>query len=196
MLKQSALPLLAPVVAAAYTAAHWADIPERFPIHWGLNGQPNHWLTRTPLHVFGIFIFAAGLCVWLAILSAMMYRGARPSQERVNTLRVALAAEWLVSILFSVVGMHVALHFPMWVLPVAMAPLGIIAFLVVWKAYSEPEPENQPLRAPATEPDLFIPKEFGYGYTLNFANPKAKGVMCWMVGGIAALIVFLFLANH
>ena len=32
---------------AFYLQAHWYQLPERFPVHWGADGQPNGWATRS-----------------------------------------------------------------------------------------------------------------------------------------------------
>jgi uncharacterized membrane protein len=29
--------------AAAFVSIHWDALPERFPVHWGIDGQPNRW---------------------------------------------------------------------------------------------------------------------------------------------------------
>ncbi len=39
-------PLLILAGCVIYLLLHWQDIPARFPIHWGLDGQPNGWSTR------------------------------------------------------------------------------------------------------------------------------------------------------
>ena len=36
------------LAAAVYLYLHWDAIPARFPVHWGINGQPNGWSVRTP----------------------------------------------------------------------------------------------------------------------------------------------------
>ena len=64
---RSYLALLAPLgivaVAAGYLALRWDDIPERFPIHWGITGEVDGWGTRAPRSVFGPLFLA--LAVYL-----------------------------------------------------------------------------------------------------------------------------------
>jgi uncharacterized membrane protein len=32
---------------AIYLQLHWDQIPDRFPVHWGIDGRPNGWSVRT-----------------------------------------------------------------------------------------------------------------------------------------------------
>jgi len=48
-----ALPLLFLGAVAAVVAARWQSIPDRFPVHWGLTGQPDAWATRSASGVLG-----------------------------------------------------------------------------------------------------------------------------------------------
>lgn len=34
---------------ALYLRSRWEEIPSRFPVHWGLDGAPDRWSSRTPL---------------------------------------------------------------------------------------------------------------------------------------------------
>lgn len=54
---------------AAYLQTNWRGIPARFPVHWGLNGKPNGWSTRSFSGVFGPLFVGGGACVFLALLS-------------------------------------------------------------------------------------------------------------------------------
>jgi len=46
-------PFAFPLATALYLHAHWDQIPDRFPIHWGASGQPNGWAHRTAGGVYG-----------------------------------------------------------------------------------------------------------------------------------------------
>ena len=54
---------------ALYLKANWQRIPERFPVHWGTNGEPNGWSTRSISGVYGPLFMALVLCVLLASFS-------------------------------------------------------------------------------------------------------------------------------
>jgi uncharacterized membrane protein len=57
-----ALPPFIPLLAvAAYLRAHWAEIPARFAVHWGLDGEPNRWVLRSARTVYGPLWFGAGM---------------------------------------------------------------------------------------------------------------------------------------
>lgn len=55
---------------ALYLRANWERIPERFPVHWGVNGQPNGWATRSVSGVYGPLLMALIIC---ALLMAFSY---------------------------------------------------------------------------------------------------------------------------
>ncbi len=65
---------LAPFAILLATAAnlhfHWDEIPERFPVHWGINGQPNGWSVRTPMGVYGPLLLGSAI---LALIWASSY---------------------------------------------------------------------------------------------------------------------------
>ncbi len=69
-------PLLVLAVSALYLIAHWGEIPARFPIHWGLNGEANGWGTRGPAVFFGIWTGAL-TCLVLAGFSLLVVRETR-----------------------------------------------------------------------------------------------------------------------
>jgi uncharacterized membrane protein len=205
--RYSVLPLCLPVASAAYLAAHWSEIPARFPIHWGLNGRPDGWATRTPLHVFAFFIFAEGLCLWIVAMALTGYRGSRPSHARSVTLKVAFAVEWLMAIVFSGVGINELAHFPAWILPAVLGPAAIVLVAIMAKSYSAPvpageAPENTPdecwtiggIYNNPNDPALMVQQRFGMGYTFNFGNPAAKRVLGVLIGGIVGLVGFLLVA--
>lgn len=52
-----------------YLRENWARIPERFPVHWGLNGEPNGWSTRSFGGVYGPLFIAVIVCVFLGVFS-------------------------------------------------------------------------------------------------------------------------------
>lgn len=54
---------------AAYLRARWQEIPARFPVHWGLNGEPNGWSTRSFLGVYGPVLIGFTVCLFIAFFS-------------------------------------------------------------------------------------------------------------------------------
>lgn len=179
----SAAPLALPLLAVAYLAARWADIPANLPTHWGIHGQPNAWTIKTPMHVFALPVFGEALCIWLVALGVAMYRGTK----EVATLKCILAAEFLMGLTFAAIAISPVVHFPMALVAVVAAP--ITAAAVIWFA-SQAEPGSG-----AADPNaLFVPKTMGIGYTINMRHPKAWSAIGWTILPLLALIAFLILA--
>jgi uncharacterized membrane protein len=63
--------------AAIYLRAHWDQIPEIFPVHWGIDGQPNGWSTRTPIGVYGPLIVGGAIVAGLSLITYGVLREAR-----------------------------------------------------------------------------------------------------------------------
>lgn len=63
------LPFAILVATASYLNAQWDAIPERFPVHWGLDGQPNGWSTRTPMGVYGPLLMGAAIMAGVALMA-------------------------------------------------------------------------------------------------------------------------------
>jgi uncharacterized membrane protein len=68
-------------IVALVLALNWQRIPARFPIHWGINGQPNGWASRTVLSVYGILFIAGMLCVLLTGIVYSIFHGGRRIQS-------------------------------------------------------------------------------------------------------------------
>lgn len=49
--------------------AHWQSIPARFPVHWGLNGEPNGWSNRSFAGVYGPALIGFSVCLFIALFS-------------------------------------------------------------------------------------------------------------------------------
>lgn len=195
-------PFFLPVAGAAYVHAHWSEIPARVAIHYGLNGQPDGWVARTPLHVYGLFMFAAGLMLWILLLGIATYFGARRSRTRGTVLGIAISVMCLLGTVFTGVGILPVRHFPIWIL-IAIPP-PYVAGLLFWAFRERTAPEEPSESTPdecwsmgdvynnPNDPALFVPKRVGFGYTINFGNSMAKWLMGGFFGGLALLIAFMF----
>jgi uncharacterized membrane protein len=98
--------------AALYLNQHWDGIPAGFPIHWGLDGQPNGWASRTPAGVYGPLAMGAMICLMIAGLGYATLRWSRPIRiggapgeaERHfqrTVVRVLVATEYLMAVIFA-----------------------------------------------------------------------------------------------
>jgi uncharacterized membrane protein len=198
-------PLLAPVGAAAYLYANWERIPARFPIHFGMDGTPNGWSTRTPLHVFGICIFGEGLMLLLLAIGLASFFGARQSRIRDLTMGVMVGVTYLLGLIMSGTALLPLIQLPPWAL-LAVIPV-FLAFLAaaLYKATSSGALTSASSSADADDshwsfagiynnpddPALFVEKRLGIGFTLNFGNPWARRFMVGVLGGVALLSGFL-----
>jgi len=55
------------IAVAIYLQFRWNDIPARFPVHWGIDGQPNGWSTRTPMGVYAALITSLVVVAGMAV---------------------------------------------------------------------------------------------------------------------------------
>jgi len=206
------LPPLGLLAATAlYLRANWDRIPARFPIHWDFNGRPNNWAGRSAGGVFGPLILGALIVAFLLAMAALTYRYSRRTTQRSTTLAVLTAVAYLIALVFSLAGLS-----PFWT-PSPWAVFGLIAgFLaivvtVVARAYSRPEPENEPGESIPEEcwhagdfyynpndPALFVEKRVGVGFTFNFANRVSwvilGGTVLFFVGIV--LLAFKLMGGH
>jgi uncharacterized membrane protein len=56
-------------VSAVYIRAIWYRIPERFPIHWDLNGNPNGWATRSFMGIYGFWMIGVVICIFIEVFA-------------------------------------------------------------------------------------------------------------------------------
>ena len=197
-------PFSFPLAAAVYLQAHWDQIPERFPIHWGSSGEPNGWAHRTAGGVYGPLLFAAGLMLLMLLLGLAMYYGSRHSPQMLAVLKVLIAVTYFLGLMFSVVGLLPLFGAPPVIL-IAVVPIFVIALLV----YSFKCATNPAMPTEATpdecwtlgsvyynprDPALFVQKRLGFGYTFNFGHRLSWVILGGFFAGVAGLIVFLLVA--
>jgi uncharacterized membrane protein len=197
-------PFAFPLAVALYLQAHWDQIPERFPIHWGANGQPNGWAHRTAGGVYGPLLFATGLMLLILLLGLAMYYGSRHSPQMLAVLKVLIGVMYLLGFVFAGVGLLPLRIISPTVLLVAV-PIFVIALLV----YSFQCATNPAMPTEATpdqcwtlgsvyynprDPAIFVQKRIGFGYTFNFGHRLSWVILGSFFGGIAGLIVFLVFA--
>ncbi len=201
---------------------HWDEIPARFPVHWGIDSQPNGWSDRTPMGVYGPLVLgiviSAGMCLTANTLlrSARIVDRARPVSvlhdfaHRVGLF--LLLIEFFLAVVFSCVGL-LPLTGTMPVLIATILMLPAIFFLIVWlnkgRAHIERSDETILQAAGDGTPDecwksgmlyfnpddaaLWVEKRAGIGYTMNFAHVSAWVIMALI---LLAPILGLMAALH
>lgn len=194
-------PLVILAIVAIYLGTHWSEIPDKFPVHWGIHGQPNGWSVRTPIGVYGPLLFGAAMVIGISLLAYMFSHAARraPVPADVPALsdfphRIAvllLGVEYFIAAMFSLVGLLPLTGSP-GAAPIVMLTVAILAsavFLGRWISHGR---DHWPHAAGDGTPDacwklglvyfnpddpaLFVEKRIGIGYTINFAHGKA-----WMI---------------
>ncbi len=207
------LPLLILIGSAEYLAQHWDQIPARFPIHWGINGQPDRWGEKSFKGVYGVLIIGLSTLVLLYSILAMTVLGAPrrgPATTRFVRLTVnALAGSGLfVSLLMSYIALHPltanpekTLH-PLWiVLAVMAASIALVRTLSRAAQDAEAEAGGAPEEgwlwssfyyAPQ-DPAMMVQRRIGVGFTPNFAHPVVKWAFPLLLLQMFAVI---FLVTH
>jgi uncharacterized membrane protein len=196
-------PFLLLAAVAGALVARWDKLPERFPVHWGLAGQPDRWGSRTPIVVLGPLLFGAllvglmlmiGLGVVRARYRAVEGPGAARERALLRLVRgCLLGAAWTIALIFAVVG-AIPLLSP------ALGPNGLLTLILVL-SFGSPAvllglalgaaklpPRLPPDRAPREDgswkwglfyvnpddPAVWVEKRFGIGYTLNLGQPAGR----------------------
>jgi hypothetical protein len=188
-------PLLIPLAGIAWLILRWNDIPPRF-------GHPP--MARTPLHVFGLPIFAEGLAALLVGMVLAIWYGSRRPAAQSPMEKVPLAMAYLLSMVFTGAGLAPVAEIPAWAVAV-FVPLAVLS-LIVYIVRRQGDPDDVPDTTPdecwslagtyhnPNDPSLFVRARVGYGYTLNMANPWAYRIMIGFFAGIALLVGFLIWA--
>jgi len=204
------------LAAAIYLHLHWDEIPPRFPVHWGIDGQPNGWSVRTPLGVYGPILIGALLWTGMgATAFGILHSSRRAPVPGSRSLkqdfahRVAafvLVVEYFLALCFSSAGLlPLAGVAPLLVVTLLMFP--VLLILIAWlnKGRAQFESSMPSLTAApvgdgtldkywklgvfysnSDDPALFVERRFGVGYTVNFGHVSA-----WI---IMALVLLLPLA--
>jgi uncharacterized membrane protein len=195
-------PLAILAIVAVYLGVHWSQIPDEFPVHWGMNGQPNGWSVRTPVGVYGPLLLAAAIVMGISLLGYTFSNAARQLPVPANAPalsdfphRIAvllLGVEYFITVMFSLVGllplMGSAGAASIVILSVAI--LVSAAFLGRWMSHGH---DHWPHAAGDGTPDacwklglvyfnpddpaLFVEKRIGIGYTINFARGTAWAIL-------------------
>jgi len=180
-----------------YLHVHWDEIPARFPIHWGRNGTPNGWSTRSIAGVYGPLIFGAIIVLFIRGILALATWGSRRSARHPAGQIVPIVVTYVIATVFSLVGLlpvHIA---PMRELMALHGASVSILAIVVWLSFRRPAetgteageitPEacwhGDQFYYNAHDPALFVEKRIGVGLTLNFGNR-----LSWIVLALILLI--------
>jgi uncharacterized membrane protein len=218
MLQLGPLAILA--VVALYLSLDWAEIPDRFPVHWGASGMPNRYSARTAMGVYAPLLLAAAIVITISLLAYAISHLARRvplegqpaavSDFPHRTAVCLLGVEYFIAAMFSLVGL-LPLTGGSGVMPIVILTAAILVsavFLGRWMSHGR---AHSALVAGDGTPDacwklgvfyfnpddaaLFVEKRIGIGYTINFARPAA-----WVVLALTLVLPLAFAAlvirNH
>jgi hypothetical protein len=194
--------LLAPVffvlIPAVLVAMDYANLPERYPVHWNIAGQPDSFAVKSLLSVF--FPTVVGLVV-VGSLGAMMWLAEFARSPLIRITRLPFLPQvlvlWGVGLLLGWVALLPWLRqkgYPTGGVWMLLIPAGIVLMVFAmlrprpsataatprdkWKwgvFYNNPE-----------DPALVVDKRFGLGWTFNFGHPKS-----WIVIAVITAIVLV-----
>jgi uncharacterized membrane protein len=194
---------------AVYLRQHWSQIPRIFPVHWGMDGQPNGWERNTVGGVLWPLLLGALLVLLMAVLGWMIARHApvAPNTALLKmTLNLLRIVAWFVAILFSGTALLPLLHHAGpevgWGAGISV---GFALLIVVYAIVTVVKNNNFESLQNATSESywkwglfyynpgdaaLFVPKRLGYGYTMNMAHPAGWLLLAVVVALAAIAIVF------
>jgi uncharacterized membrane protein len=186
-------PLMLLGAAALYLNANWDRIPDRFPVHWGIDGQPNGWSTRSIPGVYGGLMFGAETVLLLLVMALATWFGARRSSLRRPLTGFMIVVSYALAGMLSMFSLGRLSGRPMMagLLPMLLIPIG--AFYLVRK-FNQPRDPPDPTPDECwkggvfyfnrSDPALMVEKHTGMGLTVNFGNPWS-----WVLTGFLLLNV-------
>jgi len=183
-----ACPFAILAATALYLQLHWSEIPAKFPVHWGLDGQMDRWATRSFAGVYGPLLMGACLCLSLALMSygiqhwtrQLRARGAGATQEsffRASQRGIIWVTELFVAVTFSWTAWIPLHHRPSPLIPSPVPSLILallfLLFVVGWLIYTGQGGEHLPRAASEPSP---APEELPTG--------DRTPDQCWKAGVI------------
>ncbi len=193
------LPFAVPLTAAAFLRAHWEEIPARFPVHWGANGEPNRWVDKSVQAVYGPLLFSAAIMLVILLLTITMYYGARRGPQRTGVLKLMVGVTYVMALVFSGTALLPILKVPLVVFLIP-APVFVIIALV-WsfrmvrtQSAEETADECWHLGSFYYNPQdaaVFVQKRIGFGYTFNFGNRLTWVILGSLMAVFAGLVFLL-----
>lgn len=191
----SMLPLLVLFAAGWILNTHWEEIPSRFAVHWGLDGQPDRWADKSVRGVYGILLIGLSTLAmtYAPTLGAML--GARRSGGEGRVLRAfiysMLTLQTGIALLMAVIAVQplrgepdeLQIPFPaLLVLPILLMGVG---FVPMWWAsrreeLSDPTPEERWYAGKyyynPSDAAYMVRNRLGMGYSPNFGHRTVQVV--------------------
>ncbi len=200
-------PFLAIAAAAYFLHTHWLQIPPQFPVHWGVNGEPNRWASRDFAGVYGSLLIGTAMNLFFLAFAWVLARISRKTAMRYVTIRMLQVMLYPVTFSFVFAALIPVLLVPTPMIPLVtlLIPAVTLLFataLVFW-SYQKirmpagsgevPEPQSDSYWKLGLfywnpqDPAIFVSKRVGIGFTMNFANKVS-----WVVLAAVLAIPLLF----
>ncbi|HTS30614.1 MAG TPA: DUF5808 domain-containing protein [Bryobacteraceae bacterium] len=173
-------PFAGPAAAIFYLRAHWSEIPERYPVHFGWNGAPDRWVAKSEAAVFGRLWFSEGMLLLMLLLWAAVMIGSRKSVRPTAIPGIFVGGMYLMGAVLTIVGLMPLVRAPVTALLGLTVAFVAAACMAGWRANAMP---NAPAEATPDEcwtlgsiyvnsndPAIFVQKRIGFGYTVNLGN--------------------------
>jgi uncharacterized membrane protein len=165
------------IAVAVYLQLRWNEIPDRFPVHWGIDGRPNGWSSHTPMGVYapilmGFVVIAVIIAAGYAVrhsarvnIASTIGSVAHDFAHRIGIF--LLVVEYFLAIVFSLTGLLALMSGfgPMALLLVVMLLLAGLFIMIPWLNKGRTHPLDHGAAAAATT-------------TIGDGTPDA----CWKLG--------------
>lgn len=179
---------------------HYPELPARLPVHWNARGEVDRYVARTPVGAAMPLIIGAAICLFLLLLQVALRYGSPRALMRFVTTRLVLGIEYFLALLFCGIFASMVTGGRM-LAPVLVLCFGGALALVVLSIALLRGANREPLRNPSgwrggffyvapDDPALWVPKRYGYGYTLNWSHPAAIPMLIVLVAVPIAIAVF------
>ena len=204
-----AVPVLALVGALCWVNLNLSSMPDPFPVHWGIGGEPNGWVPRTRVNVSIFFADMILICAVLGGIGAATKLGIRRISVGAKSSRVErmfYAGTLLLLIAFEYLAAGIALlpvGFPAAPTVIGSLMLGIVGTggLIIMGRDGSHMLKNDTLTPSSDlridknwkwgifylnpdDPALIVKKRYGIGYTFNFGHAES-----WI--GLAGICIML-----
>ena len=197
--------------AGALISVSWEAIPERFPIHWGIAGNPDRWSRKSLLGVYGSFLIGLAVQLMMAFfLYALSQTSGKVSTRRRLNQGLAALVVVTVALIHSMVvllplqGAEVALPGPAWLravpVLVLLAPVVVLAIRLQRLETDESEPTLDEkwlaglLYSDSADSRMMVPNRLGPGFTFNIGHPVVRLVvpvlLVLILGSVFAIPAF------
>jgi uncharacterized membrane protein len=212
------VPFVIMLLAVVILALNWGRIPDRWVTHWNLRGEADGWSNKSVAGVMLPFFIGVAVCAFLELIATWIaairsfgdsYKG-KPEAAAVIAAATAGMIR-LVSISISLVLSIVAIQLPLYPLSsptffIAIVVSSIILAVItglrrITSAYRAlkhagmmegMEGFNGLIYSNANDPNLWVPKPLGYGYTINFAHRWGWPIFLAILG-IPFLVVLVII---